>query len=203
MVRTWSGADNPTDPAAVDVWQLAFDDPLAPTETRWEYDTSFPAFVTEVVQPSVTGNPLHERRTSTIYDVQGSATSRTIAGWESGSPFSLTTTTTYNSVGLLHALHRKLAPTAPEDRISVFYFAGRPVAQLRQVTDGASSWRFLSTDPLGTPALATALAGEVVWHGPFRPPPARAARRSDPGRFWRIAWRIVGMVKVIGRPAPA
>lgn len=32
-VRTWRGAPTPGDPAAVDVWQLAFDDPIDPTVT--------------------------------------------------------------------------------------------------------------------------------------------------------------------------
>jgi RHS repeat-associated protein len=68
-------------------------------ETTWEYDAVFPAFVTEVVRPSVTGNPLDERRTSTIYDAEGDATSRTIAGFEDGSTFSLATTMTYNAAG--------------------------------------------------------------------------------------------------------
>lgn len=79
------------------------------------------------------------------------------------------TTPAYDSSGLLHALHHQLSPASPEERTSVFYFAGRPVAQLRQELGGGSSWLFLATDHLGTPVLATDLAGEEIWHGPFEP----------------------------------
>jgi hypothetical protein len=68
-------------------------------ETTWEYDPVFPAFVTEMVSPSVTGNPFDERRTSTVYNAEGSATLRTIEGFEDSSTFNLTTTTVYNSAG--------------------------------------------------------------------------------------------------------
>jgi RHS repeat-associated protein len=69
-------------------------------ETTWEYDATFPAFVTEMVQPSTTGNPLDERRTSYGYDASGNQDTRTIEGVESGAAFTYVTTTTYNSAGM-------------------------------------------------------------------------------------------------------
>ena len=68
-------------------------------EATWEYDPVFPAFVTEMVSPSVTGNPLDERRASTVYDGEANATLRTIEGVEDGATFNLTTTTVYNGAG--------------------------------------------------------------------------------------------------------
>jgi YD repeat-containing protein len=189
VVRTWRGAEDFTDPQAVDKWSFSFDDPVLPVvttvtdplgnvstytfgrdpasdkprieqidgdcptcgmgpntvleyedplnplkktmetdgrgnvtiydyddhgqlisrveafgtglerETTWEYDLSFPAFVTEMVQPSTTGNPLG-RRTVFVYDAFGNQETRTIEGVESGAAFSYVTTTAYNSAGM-------------------------------------------------------------------------------------------------------
>jgi RHS repeat-associated protein len=87
----------------------------------------------------------------------------------SGGPDIGFTEPTYSTEGLLYALHRQLAPAEPEERVSLFYFAGRAIAQLRQEIGGGSTWLFLSTDHVGTPILATGPAGEEVWHGPFEP----------------------------------
>ncbi|HSG38729.1 MAG TPA: hypothetical protein VLE27_03735, partial [Thermoanaerobaculia bacterium] len=69
---------------------------------------------------------------------------------------------TYSSEGLLHALTRSTAP----ERSSVFYFAGRPVAQL-DLSGGTENWKFLTTDHLGTPIAATSTAGALLWQGGF------------------------------------
>ncbi len=75
---------------------------------------------------------------------------------------------TYSSDGLLHALNRQVNGSATPEQFSYFYFAGRPVTQLKQV--GASStWTFLTTDHLGTPFVATDLSGQETWVGPFEP----------------------------------
>lgn len=116
---------------------------------------------------AVFARPLTSAQTSMSYD--GRSFLRRSEELLAGGPSVGFTEPTYSSGGLLHALRRHLAPAALEERVSVFHFAGRPVGQLRQVVNGASSWMFLSTDHLGTPALATGLAGEVVWHGPFEP----------------------------------
>jgi RHS repeat-associated protein len=53
----------------------------------------------------------------------------------------------------------------------VFYFAGRPVAQLkRQQTGGGSdTLLYLTTDHLGTPIQAMDTAGGIVWEGGLEP----------------------------------
>jgi YD repeat-containing protein len=74
----------------------AFGTPLQ-RETRWEYAGPFPALPTAIEQPSTAGPG--ERRTVFVYDASGTLVSRTIEGVESGSAFSLTTTTTSNAAG--------------------------------------------------------------------------------------------------------
>ena len=79
-----------------------------------------------------------------------------------------TTDPTYSSEGLLHCLTRQEDLAATPETVDYFYFAGRPVAQRHG--DGATdTWTFLTTDHLGTPAMATDLAGEEAWLGPFEP----------------------------------
>ena len=77
-------------------------------------------------------------------------------------------TPTYSSDGLLLALERQDSGVAPVEEFSVFYFAGRPVAQLKEV-DASPTFTYLTTDHLGTPLLATDEAGVDVWAGPFDP----------------------------------
>jgi RHS repeat-associated protein len=86
----------------------------------------------------------------------------------SGGPDVRFTEPTYGSDGRVMSLLRKASPTSPDEWVSFFYFGGRPVAQLTQVS-GGSDWAFLTTDHLGTPGLATDLAGDEVWQGPFEP----------------------------------
>jgi RHS repeat-associated protein len=74
----------------------------------------------------------------------------------------------YSSAGLLHGLRRQESMVEPIEEVSVFYFAGRPVAQRKDV-DTSSDWTFLTTDHLGTPLLATDDAGFDIWAGPFEP----------------------------------
>ncbi|HWM93497.1 MAG TPA: RHS repeat-associated core domain-containing protein [Thermoanaerobaculia bacterium] len=65
------------------------------------------------------------------------------------------------------------------DTTRVFYFAGRPVAQL---TTGPELL-YLSTDHLGTPVLSTDAAGAVVWAGgvePFGAPWTAGLDNPDP-----------------------
>jgi RHS repeat-associated protein len=75
----------------------------------------------------------------------------------------------YDSAGLAHALRRHPSPTDPEEIVVFVYLAGRPVAQLAIDGAGAETWTYLSTDHLGTPLLATADTGTVVWEGGFEP----------------------------------
>jgi hypothetical protein len=69
---------------------------------------------------------------------------------------------TYASEGRLLA---KPAETSAQDL--VFYFAGRPVAQLR--TGAVPTWTYLTTDHLGTPVAGTNGAQASIWHGGFEP----------------------------------
>jgi RHS repeat-associated protein len=71
---------------------------------------------------------------------------------------------TYSSEGLLHALQRSTAPRSSY----VFHFAGRPVAQL-DLTGATEAWKFLTTDHLGTPIVATTTTGGALWQGGFEP----------------------------------
>lgn len=85
------------------------------------------------------------------------------------------TNPTYNSAGLL--LHRNAVHAAPfgvggsTSDLYIFYFAGRPVATLENLTTttSTSTLRFLTTDHLGTPILMTSTSGSQVWQGGFEP----------------------------------
>ncbi len=99
-----------------------------------------------------------------LYDGRGflrSAT-QTAGGTASVTPF-------YDSAGLLHALRRQPSPTDPEATAYVFYLAGRPVAQLQIDGTGTETWTYLTTDPLGTPLVATDQSGAITWQGGFEP----------------------------------
>ncbi|MGB6361054.1 MAG: hypothetical protein WBG64_00150, partial [Thermoanaerobaculia bacterium] len=66
--------------------------------TTWEYeDPAYPAFPTATEQPSTSDSGV--RRMVMVYDAQGNASSRTIAGVEAGSSFSYQTVTGFNSTG--------------------------------------------------------------------------------------------------------
>ncbi len=75
---------------------------------------------------------------------------------------------TYGSEGRLYGLVRQDSPTGPVEELSVFYFAGRPVAQLKTV-DLEEELIYLTTDHLGTPLLATDDGGFDIWAGPLEP----------------------------------
>ena len=85
------------------------------------------------------------------------------------------TSPTYSSAGLL--LHRNTVVAAPfgvggsNSDLYVFYFAGRPVATLENLTTTSttSTLSYLTTDPLGTPILITNASGSQVWQGGFEP----------------------------------
>ncbi len=75
-----------------------------------------------------------------------------------------TVTATYSSEGMLYTLERDAVPTARH----VFYFGGRPVA-LRDLTGTTETWRWVTTDHLGTPIAATSTTGALLWSGGFEP----------------------------------
>jgi RHS repeat-associated protein len=88
---------------------------------------------------------------------------------------------TYSSEGLLHALQKNASP----DRTLLFHFTGRPVAQL-DLTGSVESWRFLTTDHLGTPIAATSTAGALQWQGGFEPFGADWSGAAGVGVFLRF-----------------
>jgi RHS repeat-associated protein len=74
----------------------------------------------------------------------------------------------YSSTGRLELLRKRDAPGGAVRRFHLFYFAGRPVAQL-EVDGGTSTWTYLTTDHLGTPVLATDASAAALWSGGFEP----------------------------------
>ncbi|MGH3804978.1 MAG: hypothetical protein ACRDTD_33500, partial [Pseudonocardiaceae bacterium] len=109
-----------------------------------------------------------DARTHLLYDGRGFLRQAS-AGAEECRPG--VTIPTYDSEGLLHrrehlALFTPAAP--PTETDTIFYFAGRPVATLR-LAPGSSTLTYLTTDHLGTPILATADTGALIWQGGFEP----------------------------------
>ncbi len=101
--------------------------------------------------------------------------------WGSAGPCPPTTSLdfsepTYDSDGRLHRIFR------PGEASYVLYFAGRPVAQF----DTGGTLLYLTTDHLGTPALAMDTSGTVVWEGGFEPFGADYAGASAAGVFLRF-----------------
>jgi RHS repeat-associated protein len=90
---------------------------------------------------------------------------------------------TYSSEGLLYQrTHRsRTAPAVIPSRAHVFYFASRPLATLDNGT-----LTYLTTDHLGTPALATNSAGTTVWQGGFEPFGADWNGAQEAGVFLRF-----------------
>ncbi|NJL26876.1 MAG: RHS repeat protein [Thermoanaerobaculia bacterium] len=92
-------------------------------ETRFQRHSDFPALVTEVEQPSTSGNPMEFRRTIRGYDPAGNEETLTLEGFEDGLPFSFQTVQTWNGAG-------RLLTTDPpghgaDDRTVYTYDSGR------------------------------------------------------------------------------
>lgn len=96
---------------------------------------------------------------------------------------------TYSSDGLL--LHREALYAAPfgvgggTSELYIFYFAGRPVATLENLTTttSTSTLQLLTTDHLGTPILITNASGSQVWQGGFEPFGTDFSSAPTPLRF--------------------
>ncbi len=67
-------------------------------ETTWTYDSTFPAFVATIEQPSTAGFP-NVKTTTHGYDAFGNRTSQMLAGFEAGAAFSYETVFAYNAGG--------------------------------------------------------------------------------------------------------
>ncbi len=76
---------------------------------------------------------------------------------------------TYDSEGLLYQRQQQnLFTSVVTAQTRVFYFAGRPVAQLGDVP-AAGVLTYLTVDHLGTPILASTGAATATWSGGFEP----------------------------------
>jgi RHS repeat-associated protein len=106
-------------------------------------------------------------------------------------PGGAVTTSTYGSEGLLYSVERRASPTTAGTRLHLFYFAGRPVAEVEIPPTGAPTWTYLTTDHLGTPILATRSNNTERWRGGFEPfgtdwRAGTAAGASENGVFLRL-----------------
>ncbi len=86
---------------------------------------------------------------------------------------------TYSSEGLLYALGDE------SGYAEVFYFAGRPVAQV-DTAGPDPEWTVLTTDHLGTPIFAADLDGIELWQGGFEPFGEDYADAQGMGIFLRL-----------------
>ncbi len=112
------------------------------------------------------------------------------------------TRATYSSDGVLYhrAIERLWTPESPREIPAtsgndyLFYFSGRPIAQLSLRTStsigGATSasqrLSYLLTDHLGTPVLATDTDGDLEWAGHLEPFGADGGNAQDAGIFLRF-----------------
>ncbi len=99
--------------------------------TRWHYDANYPALVTAVERPSVSGSGL--RRSSWTYDANGNALVQTQEGFESGAPFTLATTSVFNDAG--RALEVDPPGFGTNDRSTFTYDASRGDLLMTSQTD--------------------------------------------------------------------
>ena len=122
----------------------------------------------------------HPGRTALRYDGRGFLRDAHLT--HTSSPDFILTQPTYSSEGLLYARRQQserhrgaLSDSGPRAVITadrtdaVFYFAGRPVAQHTSQAEGIDGLRYLTTDHLGTPVLATDALGGELWQGGLRP----------------------------------
>jgi RHS repeat-associated protein len=81
----------------------------------------------------------------------------------------LVTSATYSSDGVLyHRQRQALFTAAIQAQTRIFYFAGRPVAQL-DGSPATGTLTYLTVDHLGTPILASTSATVASWSGGFEP----------------------------------
>jgi RHS repeat-associated protein len=120
----------------------------------------------------------NQARTDMLYDGRGFM--RQANQTFTGSTDFTTVTPTYSSEGVLYALQEQRQipprdddadapvsnpPLTSNEITTIFYFAGRPVAQW----NNGGELLYLTTDHLGTPILAMSDVGVVVWAGGVEP----------------------------------
>ena len=140
-------------------------------------------------------------RSSLSYDGRGYLSGASLSPFP-GRPPTVTTKPTYSSTGTL--MHRRteqvLEADDPRSAVAldsngyVFYFSGRPVGILEKTvetavdgtTSEATSLRYLTTDHLGTPILATDGSASLLWRGGFEPFGRDFAGAAGAGVFLRL-----------------
>lgn len=121
-----------------------------------------------------------------------------ISQWGSGPGSScferIVTHPTYGSEGRLYGVQRG------GNRESVLYFEDRPVATLGEGLAG-NTYRFLTTDQLGTPVLASDDTGTLLWGGGFEPfgrdwngAQATGVFLRFPGQWEDAAWQAENQI---------
>jgi RHS repeat-associated protein len=108
-----------------------------------------------------------QRTSSTlVYDGRGFLSSARGSVTDCGP---MVTTPTYGSDGLLYHRQQKAIFTGTiRTQTRIFYFAGRPVAQL-EGPPATGTLTYLTVDHLGTPILASTSAATATWSGGFEP----------------------------------
>ena len=115
--------------------------------------------------------------------VGGGATTAGTGCFEPGGPV---TVPLYSSEGRLEMLEKQVDPSSLADRSYVFYLAGAPIAQLEILSGGAESWKFLTTDHLGTPIFVSDINGVEIWMGGFEPFGSDYSGAQAAGVFLRL-----------------
>jgi RHS repeat-associated protein len=112
------------------------------------------------------GDDVAHTTSTLLYDGRGFLASATNAQSDCGP---LVTLPVYSSDGILYYRQQQSLFTGTiSSQTRLFYFGGRPVAQL----DGlplAGTLTFLAVDHLGTPYMSSGAAGLVAWTGGFEP----------------------------------
>ena len=157
-------------------------------KTRYSYDAArrLSRMASDALGVASTVNDLR-------YDGRSFLNRAALRGFGATEP-SVETTATYSSEGLLYYRDRvqRLDPTSPRgtpdsaEDVIVVYFAGRPVAQVVVGAGEGEGTTYLTTDHLGTPALATNGAGAEVWSGGFEPFGADWNAAGEAGVFLRF-----------------
>lgn len=127
--------------------------------TTWEYDSRYPALVTEVERASTSPSGL--RRTSTVYDAAGRPSARTISGIEDGNAFNLTTT--YQTTGLTTVVDPPGFGAA--DQVILTYDPARGGQLLQSRTDPRVGTTSYGYDALNRRTQVTAPDGLVTETG--------------------------------------
>ncbi len=150
------------------------------SKIRYRYNSA--KRLSEIVRDSANKTP---SKTQLGYDGRSFLSESTLTPFLGGQARDWVTSATYSSEGVLHhrSIERHATPMSPrgtpttEGEDYVFYFAGRPVAQLATRTatstgsaaDTAYKLMFLTTDHLGTSILATNGLANTEWSGGFDP----------------------------------